>query len=85
MPMVATVANGQPAFGLDMRSAEGDVVPVHLQVVSLAGDKVRHVGAFFDPRVFPAFGLPERLPADVRPDAGPFRSGPGADSVPQTG
>ena len=44
MPMVATVANGQPAFG-----------------------------------------LPERLPADVRPDAGPFRSGPGADSVPQTG
>jgi RNA polymerase sigma-70 factor (ECF subfamily) len=85
MPMVATVANGQPAFGLYMRSPEGDFVPFHLQVVSLVGDKVRHVGAFFDPRLFATFGLPERLPADVRPDAGPFRAGPGAHDVPGSG
>jgi RNA polymerase sigma-70 factor (ECF subfamily) len=82
MPMVPTVANGQPAFGLYMRSPEGDFVPFHLQVLSLVDGKVQHVGAFFDPRLFTTFGLPERLPADVRPDAGPFRSGPGAHSVP---
>jgi RNA polymerase sigma-70 factor (ECF subfamily) len=85
MPMVATVANGQPAFGLYMRSPEGDFVPFHLQVISLVGDKVRHVGAFFDPRLFPTFGLPARLPADVRPDAGPLRAGPGSHDVPRSG
>nr|WP_179519288.1 sigma-70 family RNA polymerase sigma factor [Nocardioides perillae] len=77
MPMVATWANGQPAFGLYMRGPEGDFVPFQLQVLELDGDRVAHVGAFFGERLFATFGLPDRLPADVRPDAGAARSGPG--------
>jgi RNA polymerase sigma-70 factor, ECF subfamily len=63
MPMIATTANGQPAFGLYMRAPEGDFVPFHLQVLTLDGDRVSHVGAFFDDRLFETFGLPARLPA----------------------
>lgn len=68
MPMIATTANGQPAYGLYMRSAEGDFEPFHLQVIELDGERVAHVGAFFDRSLFPRFGLPERLPADYVPE-----------------
>ncbi len=44
MPMIATTANGQPAFGLYMRTPEGDFMPFHLQVLELDGDRVSHVG-----------------------------------------
>ena len=64
MPMISTQANGQPAFGLYMRTAAGHFEPFHLQVLDLDGDLVRHVGAFFDPALFERFGLPARLPAD---------------------
>ena len=69
MPMLRTVANGQPAFGLYMRSADGHFEPFHLQVLHLDGDRVRHVTAFFDPRLFATFGLPATLPADYEPAA----------------
>jgi len=64
MPMVATSANGQPAFGLYMRQPDGDFTPFHIQVLTLAGDRVTHVAAFFGAEHFKTFGLPERLPAD---------------------
>jgi RNA polymerase sigma-70 factor (ECF subfamily) len=67
MPMLRTSANGQPAFGLYMRTAEGDFVPFHLQVLDLDGDRVRHVSAFFDTSLFATFGLPARI---TGPDAG---------------
>jgi RNA polymerase sigma-70 factor, ECF subfamily len=67
MPMVETRANGQPAFGLYMRSAEGGFEPFHLQVLDIRDGKVAHVGAFFDPALFATFGLPARLPEDFRP------------------
>ncbi len=67
MPMIPTTANGQPAFGLYMRTPEGDFAPFHLQVLELAGDRVKHVGAFFDTSLFATFGLPVRLPADYVP------------------
>jgi RNA polymerase sigma-70 factor (ECF subfamily) len=70
MPMIRTVANGQPAFGLYMRTPAGHFEPFHLQVLHLDGDRVRHVTAFFDRRLFARFGLPERLPADYVPSAG---------------
>ncbi len=38
--------------------------PFQLQVLELDGDRVRHVTAFFDHRLFETFGLPPRLPAD---------------------
>jgi RNA polymerase sigma-70 factor (ECF subfamily) len=64
MPMVATLANGQPAFGLYLRCADGTFEPFQLQVLSLRGEQVAHVAAFFDPSLFPTFGLPTLLPAD---------------------
>ena len=64
MPMLLTSANGQPAFGLYMRTNAGDFEPFHLQVLELDGDHVSHVAAFFDTNLFARFGLPERLPAD---------------------
>ena len=71
MPMVATTANGQPAFGLYMRQPEGHFEPFHLQVLQTTGGgedlRVEHVTAFFDIRLFARFGLPDRLPADYVP------------------
>ena len=67
MPMVETRANGQPAFGLYMRTKDGDFEPFHLQVLDIQDGKVAHVGAFFEPSLFTMFGLPARLPADYRP------------------
>jgi RNA polymerase sigma-70 factor (ECF subfamily) len=64
MPMVATTANGQPAFGLYMRQDDGTFTPFHLQVLTIEGGKVSHVAAFFDEKLFEKFGLPARLPAD---------------------
>jgi RNA polymerase sigma-70 factor (ECF subfamily) len=74
MPMLPTSANGQPAYGLYMRTPDGDFVPFQLQVLELDGDRVRHVTAFFDPRLFETFGLPARLPADHTPDAAACRA-----------
>ena len=66
MPMIETTANGQPAYGLYMRSPAGGFVPFHLQVLELEGDRVRRVSAFFGAEVFARFGLPDSLPADHR-------------------
>ncbi len=70
MPMVATEANGQPAFGLYMRADDGTFRPFHLQVLTLGPAGVRHVVAFFDTGLFATFGLPASLPAPPRPVAG---------------
>lgn len=63
MPMLATMANGQPAFGLYMAQPDGSYLPFHLQVLHLAGDRVAKVSAFFGVD-FTAFGLPAVLHAD---------------------
>ena len=75
MPMIQTVANGQPAFGLYMRQADGTFKPFHLQVLDVEGGQVKHVGAFFDHRLFETFGLPAELPADYLPSVGTRVSG----------
>ncbi|MGA8209934.1 MAG: sigma-70 family RNA polymerase sigma factor [Nocardioidaceae bacterium] len=74
MRLVPARANGQPAFGLYMR--DGTVFrPFHLQVLTLGAGGVEHVGAFFDPGLFPVFGLPESLPEEPAPaTAGPSGS-----------
>ena len=64
MPMVATTANGQPAFGLYLRQPDGTFAPFQLQVLTLRGDRVERVAAFFDVDLFATFGLPATLPAD---------------------
>ncbi|WP_121254144.1 sigma-70 family RNA polymerase sigma factor [Nocardioides ferulae] len=73
MPMLRTSANGQPAFGLYMRSpGDGDFRPFQLQVLELDGARVQHVHAFFDTALFAKFDLPERLGADYRPGDHPL-------------
>lgn len=74
MPMLATSANGQPAFGLYMRGPDGDFTPFQLQVLEVEGGKVSHVSAFFDTRLFATFGLPERLPSTYGDDTAPVDS-----------
>ncbi|MEJ7834006.1 MAG: sigma-70 family RNA polymerase sigma factor, partial [Nocardioides sp.] len=71
MPMIATFANGQPAFGLYMRGQDGTFAPFHLQVLALDGTEVAHVGAFFDATLFEKCGLPSHLPADYEPTVSP--------------
>jgi RNA polymerase sigma-70 factor, ECF subfamily len=61
MPMVATSANGQPAFGLYMRQPGGEFAPFHLQVLTVSDGAVSHVTAFFDHALFETFGLPAAL------------------------
>jgi RNA polymerase sigma-70 factor (ECF subfamily) len=63
MPMLRTSANGQPAYGLYMRTPEGDFRPFQLQVLQLVDGRVRHVVAFFEDGLFETFGLPATLPA----------------------
>lgn len=67
--LVPTRANGQPAFGVYMRGADGRFHPFHLQVLAMAGQRVRHVVAFFDVALFATFGLPEVLEPDRVPAA----------------
>jgi RNA polymerase sigma-70 factor (ECF subfamily) len=59
--MVPAAANGQPAFGMYRRDAEGVHRPFQLQVLSITGGGVAQVSAFFDTTLFPVFGLPERV------------------------
>jgi RNA polymerase sigma-70 factor (ECF subfamily) len=61
MRMLATAANGQPAFGMYMRDLDGVHRAFQLQVVELRGDRVGHVSAFFDVSLFELFGLPAEL------------------------
>ena len=61
MRMLATSANGQPAYGLYMRQPTGEFTPFHLQVLTITDGAVSHVGAFFEPGLFETFGLPPVL------------------------
>jgi RNA polymerase sigma-70 factor (ECF subfamily) len=63
MRMVRADANGQPALALYMRDAAGVHRAFQIQVLTLDGDRVRHVGCFFDTDLFRAFGLPDVLEA----------------------
>ncbi len=61
MPMLATRANGQPAFGLYLRDPDGGFVPFQLQVLTLRGTQVSRATVFFATGLFRAFGLPAWL------------------------
>jgi RNA polymerase sigma-70 factor (TIGR02960 family) len=60
--LVATAANGQPAFGVYLRDPRARVAHANgLLVVTLAGERVSAITRF-DTSVLPAFGLPRLLP-----------------------
>jgi RNA polymerase sigma-70 factor, ECF subfamily len=56
--MVATRANGQPAFGLYVRRPDGGHHAYAVHVLTLDGRRITRVVAFADPRLFPVFALP---------------------------
>jgi RNA polymerase sigma-70 factor (ECF subfamily) len=57
-------ANGQLAFGTYLWEPElGHFRPNAIHLIDLEGDRIRDITAFLDRSVFPAFGLPDHLPA----------------------
>ncbi|MFJ8011291.1 sigma-70 family RNA polymerase sigma factor [Streptomyces sp. NPDC096339] len=66
--LVPTTANGSPAFGQYRPHPDGGTgyVPWALQVVEFSGDRISGITAFRDTdRLFPLFGLPDRLGEDL--------------------
>jgi RNA polymerase sigma-70 factor (ECF subfamily) len=64
--LLPTAANGQPAFAVYRRDAEGDEWRAHtLQVLTLHDGAVAAVTAFRDQRFVVAFGFPESLPPET--------------------
>ena len=59
--LVPTRANGQPAFGTYLRSADGTRHGTGLLALTLRGDRVSAVTRF-DTGVLASFGLPRSLP-----------------------
>jgi len=60
--LIATRANGQPAFGLYVRDPVTDVAHAHgMLALTLAGGRIRALTGF-DNSVLPLFGLPRTLP-----------------------
>ena len=62
--LIATRANGQPAFGRYVKDQLTGVAHAHgVIVLTLAGSEISAI-TLFDNSVLPLFGLPRRLPAD---------------------
>ncbi len=62
--LIATGANGMPAFGQYKPSAEGGLEPWSLQVLEISDGAIAGISFFLDTaRLFPLFGLPARLDA----------------------
>ncbi|MGH2751030.1 MAG: sigma-70 family RNA polymerase sigma factor [Actinomycetota bacterium] len=60
--LVATVANGSPAFGQYRPAPEGGHEPWALQVIEISDGWIRGINSFLDTAtLFPQFGLPPRL------------------------
>jgi len=62
--LIATRANGQPAFGFYLADPQCHVAHgVGILVLTLEGDRISALTSFHDTGVFPWFGLPRTLPA----------------------
>jgi RNA polymerase sigma-70 factor (ECF subfamily) len=59
--LVATIANGCPAFGSYRPDGQGGHAPFAIQVIELSGDRISGHHNFVQPDLFAAFGLPARL------------------------
>jgi RNA polymerase sigma-70 factor (TIGR02960 family) len=59
--LVATRANGQPAFGCYLRTREGPLRAYGLMVLTLGRDRIVAITGFPDTSVFASFGLPRTL------------------------
>jgi RNA polymerase sigma-70 factor (TIGR02960 family) len=62
LQLVATRANGQPAFGCYLSASEGNAARAYaLFVLTLSGDQISAITWFAGSSVFPQFGLPRML------------------------
>jgi RNA polymerase sigma-70 factor (ECF subfamily) len=59
--LVATAANGCPAFGSYRPREPGAWEPWALQIIEVSGERISAIHNFVYPEIFPAFGLPARL------------------------
>jgi RNA polymerase sigma-70 factor (TIGR02960 family) len=60
--LVATRANGQPAFGCYLPDPQAAIAHAYgLLVLTLKGDRISAITWFFDSGLFPNFGLPRTL------------------------
>jgi RNA polymerase sigma-70 factor, ECF subfamily len=60
--LIATKANGAPAFGQYKPSPDGGLEPWSLQVLEISGDRIAGISFFLNTeKYFPLFGLPPRL------------------------
>ncbi len=67
--LIPRLANGSPAFGQYKPAPDGGYEPWALQVVELADGRISGVTFFLDTaRLFPLFGLPQRLERGQRLD-----------------
>jgi RNA polymerase sigma-70 factor (TIGR02960 family) len=63
--LVATRANGQPAFGCYLPDQQAAIAHAYgLLVLTLTGDGISAITWFFDSGLFPNFGLPRTLRTD---------------------
>ncbi|GHC87560.1 RNA polymerase sigma factor [Nocardiopsis terrae] len=61
LAMVPTSANGQPAFGMYLRAADGTHRAFGIHVLDLSHGGVSRCSVFFDTALFRLFALPEAL------------------------
>lgn len=62
--LLPTGANGSPAFGQYKPDPQGGHAPWALQVIEVSGGRISGIHSFLEAeRLFPAFDLPDRLPA----------------------
>ena len=62
--LLPTRANGQPAFGRYVHDPRTGLAQARgVTVLTLAGDRITHIGAFLGAEPFARFGLPPTLPA----------------------
>jgi len=59
--LLATTANGCPAFGAYRADGQGGYTPFAIQVIEFSGEKIAGHHNFVQASLFAAFGLPERL------------------------
>jgi RNA polymerase sigma-70 factor (ECF subfamily) len=60
--LVATRANGQPAFGVYLPDPQAPIARAHgIVVLTLSGDRIAHITRFGDLSLFARFGLPRTL------------------------
>jgi RNA polymerase sigma-70 factor (ECF subfamily) len=66
--LLATEANGQPAFAQYKPSRDGGYEPWSIQVLELSGDRIAGITFFLDTaRFFPLFGFPLTLEEELHP------------------